>query len=122
VNRDSGTDSANGGWLRRLVRHTVSHNTGSKTTASQRKQANKPNTATSRYVLHDNKLTRNTAAISTPQIRKLSVPENPVPNELYGRQNLMLKYAAGTSVKSAALKTLDEVESVIAASVPNEKS
>jgi hypothetical protein len=23
VNRDSGTDSANGGWLRRLVRHTV---------------------------------------------------------------------------------------------------
>ena len=50
------------------------------------------------------------------------MPENPVPNELYGRQNLMLKYAAGTSVKSAALKTLDEVESVIAASVPNEKS
>ncbi len=25
VNRDSGTDSANGGWLRRLVRPTVSH-------------------------------------------------------------------------------------------------
>src|ERR1019366_1835543 len=23
VNRDSGTDSANGGWLRRLVRHTA---------------------------------------------------------------------------------------------------
>ena len=25
VNRDSGTDSANGGWLRRLVRPSVSH-------------------------------------------------------------------------------------------------
>jgi len=86
--------------------------------ASQRKQANKPNMATSRYVLQDNKLTRNTAAISTPQIRKLSDPENPAPNELDGRQNLMLKYAAGTSVKSAALKTLAEVEPVMAASVP----
>jgi len=26
VNRDSGTDSANGGWLRRLVRHQNPHN------------------------------------------------------------------------------------------------
>ncbi len=26
VNRDSGTDSANGGWLRRLVRPLVNHN------------------------------------------------------------------------------------------------
>jgi hypothetical protein len=26
VNRDSGTDSANGGWLRRLVRHQNIHN------------------------------------------------------------------------------------------------
>jgi hypothetical protein len=25
VNRDSGTDSANGGWLRRLVRHHGQH-------------------------------------------------------------------------------------------------
>jgi hypothetical protein len=25
VNRDSGTDSANGGWLRRLVRRQISH-------------------------------------------------------------------------------------------------
>jgi len=25
VNRDSGTDSANGGWLRRLVRRLVCH-------------------------------------------------------------------------------------------------
>jgi hypothetical protein len=61
-------------------------------------------------------LTRKTAAINTAQTGNLSAPDSPFPggaNELYGRQNPMLKYAAGTSVNRAALKTLDGFESAI---------
>ena len=78
----------------------------------QRKQANKPNTATSRCLFQDNRLTNTTADIKTTKPGETpSCPEGPY--ELAGCQNRMLKYASGTSVNNAALKTLDGVEVAI---------
>src|SRR3954471_20724204 len=100
------------GLLQRMVMRTLSHNTGSRTTAIQRKQANKPNAATSRCLFHDNKLTNTTADIKTTKTSE--TPSRPVgPYELAGCQNRMLTYASGTSVNNAALKILDRIEVAI---------
>jgi hypothetical protein len=105
----------------RFVRRTLSHNTGSNTTAIQRKQANKPNTATSRCLFQDNKLTNTTADIKTTKTGETpSRPDGPY--ELAGCQNRMLKYASGTSVNNATLKTLDGVEVAIMSREPNVQS
>jgi hypothetical protein len=52
----------------------LSHNTGS-STATQRRQANNPNTATHRWVFQDMTLTKKTATIKTVQIK--GIPSRP---------------------------------------------
>jgi hypothetical protein len=62
VNRDSGTDSANGGWLRRLVRHqrrkihnkirqikTLTHPTAPHLLAASKRRELKPNQLTATF-------------------------------------------------------------------------
>jgi hypothetical protein len=96
----------------RLVTRTCSHNAGNSTTAIQRKPANSPSAATSRHRFQDNRLTKTTETIKTAKAGETpSRPDGPY--ALAGRQSHMLRYARGTSVKSAALKTLDGVEAVI---------
>jgi len=55
---------------------TLVHSTGNSSTASQRKQANNPKTATSRWVFQESKLTKKTAAIKGTQMGEITSRPN----------------------------------------------
>ena len=74
-----------------------------------------PNAATERCLFQGSTLTKSTKTIKTAKAG--GTPWGPAgPYTLAGRQNQMLEYAKGTSVKSVTLKILDGVEAVIVSS------